>query len=266
MRALIAGIAAAVALTATPAFAVTNLVTNGSFNATGGSRQLSDSNGNQQLSGWTNDNGGYNFIITGDATVTPNSNTQTGILTNQYGYIALWGKNNANGDAVAANNGLFESQASHGSYIAADGAFGVSKIYQLITGLTVGQTYSVSFDWAGAQQQGYDGATTEGWGVSLSTTLGNAVYTQTGNISDVSHGFTGWQTSTMTFTATASSEYLSFMANGTPSGVPPFSLLDNVSMVASGAVPEPATWGMMILGFGFVGFSMRRRGSATLPA
>lgn len=29
----------------------------------------------------------------------------------------------------------------------------------------------------------------------------------------------------------------------------------------SGAVPEPATWGMMILGFGAIGFAMRRRRS-----
>lgn len=34
--------------------------------------------------------------------------------------------------------------------------------------------------------------------------------------------------------------------------------LDNVKLSTS-AVPEPATWGMMILGFGAVGFAMRRR-------
>jgi hypothetical protein len=28
---------------------------------------------------------------------------------------------------------------------------------------------------------------------------------------------------------------------------------------AVGAVPEPATWAMMLLGFGAVGYSMRRR-------
>jgi hypothetical protein len=38
--------------------------------------------------------------------------------------------------------------------------------------------------------------------------------------------------------------------------------LDRVSASVSGAVPEPATWGMMILGFGLVGMSMRRRGAA----
>jgi hypothetical protein len=33
----------------------------------------------------------------------------------------------------------------------------------------------------------------------------------------------------------------------------------NVSFDAASAVPEPATWGMMLLGFGAVGFAMRRR-------
>ena len=27
----------------------------------------------------------------------------------------------------------------------------------------------------------------------------------------------------------------------------------------AGAVPEPATWGLMIMGIGFVGFAMRKR-------
>jgi hypothetical protein len=30
---------------------------------------------------------------------------------------------------------------------------------------------------------------------------------------------------------------------------------------ASGAVPEPATWAMMLIGFGLVGFAMRKRSS-----
>jgi hypothetical protein len=30
-------------------------------------------------------------------------------------------------------------------------------------------------------------------------------------------------------------------------------------------MPEPATWAMLILGFGLIGFAMRRRG-ATVPA
>lgn len=40
--------------------------------------------------------------------------------------------------------------------------------------------------------------------------------------------------------------------------------VDNVALTASdvGAVPEPATWTMMIFGFGLVGFGLRRRGDS----
>ena len=40
--------------------------------------------------------------------------------------------------------------------------------------------------------------------------------------------------------------------------------LDNVSasVTPSGAVPEPATWAMLIAGFGLVGASLRRRETA----
>lgn len=33
----------------------------------------------------------------------------------------------------------------------------------------------------------------------------------------------------------------------------------DVRAIGAGAVPEPATWAMMILGFGLVGTSLRRR-------
>ncbi len=36
--------------------------------------------------------------------------------------------------------------------------------------------------------------------------------------------------------------------------------LDNVTVGTTAAVPEPATWGLMLVGFGLVGFSARRRG------
>lgn len=43
----------------------------------------------------------------------------------------------------------------------------------------------------------------------------------------------------------------------------PFVLVDNVSLAAqaNGAVPEPSTWALLILGFGVVGAGMRRRAS-----
>jgi hypothetical protein len=44
------------------------------------------------------------------------------------------------------------------------------------------------------------------------------------------------------------------------SGDSPFQI-DNVRLTAAAAVPEPGTWAMMLIGFGGVGYSMRRKRS-----
>ena len=41
-------------------------------------------------------------------------------------------------------------------------------------------------------------------------------------------------------------------------------LVDDISIAA--AVPEPASWAMMILGFGMIGWAMRRRANSTMVA
>jgi hypothetical protein len=40
-------------------------------------------------------------------------------------------------------------------------------------------------------------------------------------------------------------------------------LLGGISLTQS--VPEPGTWGMMLLGFGAIGFAFRRRSATSLP-
>lgn len=42
--------------------------------------------------------------------------------------------------------------------------------------------------------------------------------------------------------------------------------LDNVTFGNTGAVPEPATWAMLIAGFGMVGFALRRRAGRVATA
>ncbi|QYE36774.1 PEPxxWA-CTERM sorting domain-containing protein [Polymorphobacter megasporae] len=59
-----------------------------------------------------------------------------------------------------------------------------------------------------------------------------------------------------TFHAKSTSQVLSFLSNGTPVGLPPIAVLDGVSVAA---VPEPAMWGLMLVGFGLVGTAVRRR-------
>lgn len=69
-----------------------------------------------------------------------------------------------------------------------------------------------------------------------------------------------WTQQTYNFTATGTSTTLSIIGNSSAGGQ--FIGLDNVSIAdaaAPGAVPEAATWAMMIVGMGAIGFAMRRR-------
>jgi hypothetical protein len=125
----------------------------------------------------------------------------------------------------------------------------VGAISQTINGLTPGDQYTVSFWWGGAQQSGFTGATTEQWQVSLGSQTQSTVILHNAN-----HGFTGWQQQSFTYTPTSASELLSFLALGTPTGVPPFSVLDGVTLNA--ATPEPGTLALLgsglLAGVGFV--------------
>jgi hypothetical protein len=205
--------------------ASTNLVQNGDFSeTTNGGGQLGY---NTNATGWTTT--GYNFLFT------PNVADTTGVI-GQYSPLILWG--NGNG----AGNGFTAVSPTGGSFVGGDGAFNAGPISQSIAGLTVGEQYNVSFWWAAAQQYGYSGANTEKWDVSLgSQTIDTSVY------NNGSHGFSGWQEETFTYTATAVTETLSFLAVGTPSGVPPFSLLTNVSLEVA-TVPEPEMLALMAIG------------------
>lgn len=66
-----------------------------------------------------------------------------------------------------------------------------------------------------------------------------------------------WVLNQYSFQATGTSTLLSFAANA-DAGCCWGPALDNVSLIA--AVPEPEAWAMLLLGFGAVGFQMRRRG------
>lgn len=213
-----------------------NLVKNGDFEQTTGTGQIGY---NTTVAYWTSE-GGYNFVYgTGEADT-------TGALSWFGTPMTLWGSNNGGANAIA-------SSANGGNFLAADGAYGVSAIQQLIEGLTVGATYVVNFEWAAAQQYGFSGETTEHWRVNLGDDP--STWQATGIYTNASHSSSDWMQYSMRFTATSTSEMLSFLAAGTPSGEPPFSLLDGVSMYQ---VPEPASWLLLILAMATIA-AMRRR-------
>ena len=241
-----------------------NLVKNGTFTAitysgtkpvttlfgefgTGSGRVLT-------LANWSTT--GYNFVYSPG---TADSGTSTGANTGQpneapgqynaangYGNTYMWGSNNGGAATLPATD------PAGGDFLAADGAYQVGAITQMVTGLTVGNVYALNFYWAGAQQTGFTSATTEKWNVSLGGQTGS-----TPTVSLASKGFSGWMPQTLLYTATSASELLSFLAAGTPNGQPPFVLLGGVTLEA---VPEPSAW-VLVMGFGVAGtlFEVVRR-------
>ncbi|HBK08917.1 MAG TPA: PEP-CTERM sorting domain-containing protein [Acetobacteraceae bacterium] len=238
--ALTAALAVALSFIADPATAADpNLAVNGSFATTSTkSTEFGSTNNGYtppvQLTGWST--AGYNFVYL------PNTIDTTGAIS-QYNTTAtlaspgirMWGPNDG-GPA----NGLPQASPTGGNFIAADGAYEVSAITQTITGLHVGAKVYVSFAWAGAQQSGFTGPTTDNWTVDL----GSSPSQTTPTVSLASEGATAWMNQTFSFIATSSSEVLSFLATGTPTGQPPFALLANVVVTA----PEPASVVLMLSG------------------
>jgi hypothetical protein len=182
--------------------------------------------------------------------------------TNAFNLVFFGANENVDADTrYSPSNGgepgqyLWSSPASPtgGKFLALDGDPGFNgAVTQMINGLTVGATYTLTFDWAAAQYADRSGDTTE----KLQVNFGGDSFTTT-TLNNSSHGFNGWYSVSQTFTASSTSQLLSFLSIGTPSGLPPVALLDSVSL--QGAVPEAATWGMFICGFGLIGAAARRR-------
>lgn len=142
-----------------------------------------------------------------------------------------------------------------GNVVGMDGAAGQrGTLEQTIHGLTAGQTYILTFDWAAGQvlsRTAFQNLTEY-----LTVGLGSQ-FQNTTTDTYAPNSSSPWQKVTMQFTATGADEVLSFLSTGTPGGDPPIAFLDNVSL--TNAVPEPATWGLMIIGAAAVGASMRNR-------
>ena len=228
------------------AHAQTNLVTNGTFQVTGGTTSFQFGtwgpySPSETLNGWTST--GYNFVfISGQSTA-----------TGYYGNLSLWNQSNASNGFNNTAPGNTNFLVLDADYPASDskGHAATAAVTQTLTGLVPGQTYNVSFAWAGAQQQGFDGATTENLTVSLG---GSSQTTQTINLAN--HGFSGWMNQTFGFLATTSTEVLSFLAGGSPA-VPPFVLVANVSVTKA---PEPASVAILLTGLlGVIGLGAARR-------
>lgn len=113
-------------------------------------------------------------------------------------------------------------------------AFSLTLSKALVAGATYTlELYAQGFDSIDGLDVGLSGLAT-GFGSDLTSMVVN------------SGSMAGWQYKTHTFTAAGGESFLTFRAG--PSGIVHYVFLDSVSLVATTAVPEPASWGLMGLG------------------
>lgn len=141
-----------------------------------------------------------------------------------------------------------------GNFIGLDGDHDRGALSQTINGLVAGKSYTLTFYQASDHYTIYNQLQKSQLHVSLGGQTELAPEMDN-HLTDVNP----WSKVTMNFTATSSSEVLSFTNFGNET--PPYALLDGVSLTAG--APEPASWALMTLGVvGLGGLARRRRALA----
>jgi hypothetical protein len=172
------------------------------------------------------------------------------------GSLLFGGATDVDVGAWNGNRGLYPTvldPPTGGNVIAIDGDPTYrSAISQTITGLKVGDSYSLSFYQGAAQQESFTGATTEQWQVTFGTNVDTSRL-----MNNASEGVVAWNAQSMFFIATSASETLTFLALGTPQNEPPVVLLADVALTD---IPEPTDYAL--LGAGALGLVLLRRRAA----
>ncbi len=148
------------------------------------------------------------------------------------------------------SNNAWQSSDGDGYSIDLIGGFGTGAIGQTIT-TVAGQTYRLTFDVSGNPDRYSNAArivTIKAGGATIGTTQYDLGPTNT-------RGNMLWSSRSLTFIATGALTDIVFTGTSDdPANCCWGAALDNVSVTA---VPEPATWAMMIIGFGAAGSMVR---------
>ncbi len=193
-------------------------------------------------------------------TVTPGTFTQYGNGGNIGGWTV------SGNDVLAIDNGYSEANVdfeAQSGLVALDltgaGNTGANAVSQTVT-LAANQLYRLTFQLGNVGGGPVVNQTVYGLPSSIEV-LFNGVSQGTFTNAAGAPGTTNWLSRTIAFNSGAGGATTVTFRNATPAG-DNYAGLDSVSL----AVPEPATWAMMIMGFGLIGAALRRRSTPALAA
>ncbi|NRR34298.1 DUF642 domain-containing protein [Oxalobacteraceae bacterium] len=156
------------------------------------------------------------------------------------------------GDDTQLTRAEFLAASEGSQWIDLTGIYGYNKgLRSDAVATTVGQRYTLSFDIGDYYVPGFQTAT-------IGVSINNGSQTLFTNIYEA--GVMDWKRQTLSWVADSSSASITFLGaeNGSLSNNAGIGL-DNVVFTQAPAVPEPATYGMLLGGLAMVGALMRRK-------